>query len=93
MCKTNPISWFDLKSTAAIKYLRKFPSCGIRYAHIDGHSLVLVHPDVKDQRLVIEKRNAATRAKPTKSVSIVEIPRRIAEAAGIEFIPTLVDVA
>ena len=82
-CKTNPIKWCDLKATAAIKYLRNFPKCGVRYAHINGHSLVLVKHGIRDQALIAEKRNAATRSRPTKTVSIVEIPMAIAVAAGL----------
>ena len=83
MCKTNVINWMDLKATSAIKYLKRFPACGVRYAHIDGHSLVLVHPDVKDQELIKQKRLAASRNKPTKTVSLCVIPPMIAKAARI----------
>lgn len=92
MCKTKKVKFSLLKSSVVIGLLKDFPMCGVRYKSDGVHGLVLVHPAIKDQRLVKDKI-AAARLRASKEVYVVDIPQSIADAAGILFIPTLTVVA
>ena len=82
MCKTTHIDWSLIKASKVFGLLKNFPACGVRYQTDGNHGIVLVHPRIKDQRIVAQKREAA-KIKASKEVYIVSIPRKIALAAGI----------
>ena len=85
MCKENPITTKDVKSTWLSQKLKNFPKCGVRFGGDgNGHGYVLVSPNIleRDRGLVREKIEAA-KIKSGKSISILAIPVQLAKAAGL----------
>lgn len=82
MCKTKKIDWSLVKATKVISLLKNFPACGVRYKTDGEYGIVLVHPRIKDQRIVAQKREAA-KIKAKKEVYIVSIPLMVVQHLGI----------
>ena len=89
MCKTNPLSFNEIKASYVGPLLRNFPQCGVRYRTFGDHALVLVSPAIKDQALIKSKREAA--GVNSVTVTVAEIPVQIAKVFGIG-VPTLKEV-
>tara|TARA_R110000850_G_C9669301_1_gene436581 strand:+ start:307 stop:588 length:282 start_codon:yes stop_codon:yes gene_type:complete len=91
MCKTTPLNFNELKSTAVAALMKDFPKCGVRFKTEGDYGLVLVHPDIRNQALVMQKRESA-KIKATKEVFIVNLPRVVTDIFRVNYIPTLTDV-
>jgi len=82
MCKTKKIDFHLLRASKVSALLKNFPKCGVRYKTDGEYGVVLVHPSVRDQGLIAEKRDAA-KIKATKEVYIVDLPLWAVDAVGI----------
>ena len=82
MCKTKKIDFHLLRASKVASLLKNFPKCGVRYKTDGNYGIVLVHPRIKDQRIVAQKREAA-KINAKKEVYIVGIPVMVAQHLGI----------
>lgn len=82
MCKTTYKKFKELKACSVSALLRNFPACNVRYRNFGDFGLVLVHPSIRNQKLIKDKVDAA-KIKAKKNVFVVEIPQIIANAVGI----------
>jgi|TARA_R110001592_G_scaffold84782_1_gene250486 hypothetical protein len=76
------INYKEIRSTFAARLLKNFPACGVRYKNFGKSSLMLVHPDLKNQIIFMQKKRAAEIKGDYLYIS--EIPRPVINAMKIK---------